>query len=144
MTAYNAGGTTTKTFNLTVTTPPVCGFLDPTTFAPVVNYAVGFGPSSAAVGDFNADGRQDIVTANTNINSVSILLRNAANTGFDPAVNLSTSFGPRTVAVGDFNGDGKQDLVVGTSGSGNTVVSVYLRNAANTGFDAQINYPAGM
>ena len=65
VTAYNAGGATTKTFNLTVTTPPVCGF-DPTTFTPLVNYTTGLGPSSAAVGDFNADGRQDIVTANTN------------------------------------------------------------------------------
>ena len=89
VTAYNAGGATTKTFNLTVTTPPICGFFDATTFAPLVNYTVGLGPSSAAVGDFNADGRQDIVTANTNINSVSVLLRNAANNGFEPAVNLS-------------------------------------------------------
>ncbi len=104
VTAYNAGGTTTKTFNLTVTTPPVCRFFDATTFAPVVNYTVGLGPSSAAVGDFNADGRQDIVTANTNSSTVSVLLRNAANTGFDAPVNLSASFGPRTVAVGDFNG----------------------------------------
>ncbi len=145
VTAYNAGGTTTKTFNLTVTTPPTCPLFDATTFAPVVNYATGFGsnPVAMAIGDFNADGKQDIVTNYSASGSISVLLRNAANDGFDSPVNLPAGFSPRSAAVGDFNADGKQDIVVATSGSGNTVVSVLLRNAANNGFDAKIDYPAG-
>ena len=44
------------------------------TFAAPVDYAVGSNPQSVAVGDFNADGKADIVTANNGSNSISILL----------------------------------------------------------------------
>jgi hypothetical protein len=62
------------------------------------------------VGDFNGDGKLDLATANANGNSVSILLRNSANTGFDAKTDFSVGPTPHSVAVGDFNGDGKLGL----------------------------------
>ncbi len=60
VTAYNADGTTTRTFNLTVTTPAGCNAFVPLSFAEVNNTSNVGGLTAAAVGDFNADGRQDI------------------------------------------------------------------------------------
>src|SRR5580765_4215165 len=43
-------------------------------FAKPTLYAAGNGPQSVAIGDLNGDGRQDIVTANYDGDSVSVLL----------------------------------------------------------------------
>ena len=73
--------------------------------------------------------------------TVSVLLRNAANTGFEPKVDFATGSYPESVSVGDFNGDGKADLAVANSVS--DTVSVLLRNAANTGFEPKVDFAAG-
>lgn len=63
--------------------------------------------------DFNGDNRIDIASANDTAGTVTILLRNAANTGFT-AVAPDINIGPRAIklAAGDFNGDGRVDLAV--------------------------------
>ncbi|HUA03901.1 MAG TPA: FG-GAP-like repeat-containing protein [Solirubrobacteraceae bacterium] len=71
-------------------------------------------PRSLAVGDFNGDGKPDLVTANSGSSNVSILLNGGPGNycgGSDFAAGLS----PSSVGAGDFNGDGKQDLVVADS-----------------------------
>ena len=97
--------TVTATFNLTVTNP-LCsqGALGGNT-----NVSVGSGPYSVAVGDFNNDGKQDIATANLNVNTVSIRLGNGLG-GFSGTTNVNVGSLPYSVSVGDFNGDGKQDI----------------------------------
>ena len=112
-----------------------------TTFAPKMDFATDTTPYSVSVGDFNGDGKLDIVTANVESNTVSVLLRNADNTGFDPKVDFATGLKPWSVSVGDFNGDGKLDLVT-ANGNSNTV-SVLLRNADNTGFDPKVDFATG-
>src|SRR4051794_20111383 len=55
-------------------------------FNPATNYNVGSSPYSVAAGDFNGDGKLDLVVANFNSNSVSVLLGNGDGT-FGAAVN---------------------------------------------------------
>src|SRR5439155_606696 len=92
-------------------------------FGAATNFAVGTTPESVAVGDFNGDGKQDVATANTNSNNISILLGTATGS-FGAATNFAVGTNPVSVVVGDFNGDGKQDLAVANGASNN--VSILL------------------
>jgi len=74
-------------------------------------------------GDFNGDGKLDLVTANGGSNSVGVLLGNGDGT-FQTAVSYPAGSGPVSVTSGDFNGDGKLDLVTANAGSSN--VSILL------------------
>jgi hypothetical protein len=90
---------------------------------PTVSSA-GDHPLEVAVGDFDGDGKQDLVTANQDSHDVSILSGDG-NGGFGPADNFAAGINPRTLAVGDFNGDGLQDVV--TTNFNSSTVSVLLR-----------------
>jgi hypothetical protein len=106
------------------------------TFRAHADYPVGNYPQSLAVGDFNGDGRLDIVTSNHDDDTVSVLLGNGGGT-FGTRVDYPTAPFPYSVAVGDFNGDGKLDLAVATVG--NSVISVLLGNGDGT-FRAHVDY----
>jgi hypothetical protein len=99
-------------------------------------FGAGTNPDSAAVGDFNGDGKMDLAVANEGSDNVSILLGNGDGT-FQAAVNYGAGTDPDSVAVGDFRGDGKLDLVVANYYSNN--VSVLLGNGDGT-FQAAVNY----
>src|SRR5947207_14094192 len=75
------------------------------------NVNVGSTPNSVAIGDFNGDGKQDLVVANYSSNTVSIRLGDGVG-GFSGSTEVSVGNGPCSVAIGDFNSDGKQDLAV--------------------------------
>ena len=62
------------------------------------------------MGDFNSDGKSDLVTADFNGNTASVLLGNGNGT-FQAKQSFGTGIAPESVAVADFNGDGKSDLV---------------------------------
>ena len=104
------------------------------TFTAAASPATGSNPLSVVVGDFNGDGRQDLATANTGADSVSVLLGNGTgSTGdgtFTEAVSPTTGSGPQSVVVGDFNGDGRQDLA--TANTGADSVSVLLGNGTGS------------
>jgi hypothetical protein len=115
-------------------------------FAPAVNFAAGGHVSSVAVGDFNHDGKPDLVTANSDSLNVSVLLGTGTGS-FSPAVQYAVGAvgsGPNSVAVGDFNGDGLEDLATADSDSSNNSVnvSVLLGNGDGT-FQNAINFAAG-
>jgi uncharacterized repeat protein (TIGR01451 family) len=97
------------------------------------------GPTYVAVGDFNGDGKLDLVTANSNNATISVLLGNGDGT-FQKSVAYTVGSTPVRIAIGDFNGDGKPDLVVTNSGS--STVSVLLGNGDGT-FQTAVSYAAG-
>src|SRR2546426_1181578 len=103
---------------------PAPGFATPRTFN------AGPSPRSVAMGDFNGNGKLDLVVANVGLaqnsysdGNVSVLLNKGDGT-FHPAVRYTAGLYPRSAAVGDFNGDGKADIVAANSASSN--VSVLL------------------
>ena len=87
------------------------------TFGAKQSFATGANPSSVAVGDFNGDGKSDLVTADYGSDTASVLLGNGNGT-FGPKQSFATGAGPYSVAVGDFNGDGVSDLVSADYGGG--------------------------
>jgi hypothetical protein len=99
------------------------------TFQPHADYATGNFPVSIASGDFNGDGKQDLVTANHDDDTVSVLLANSDGTFLSHVDYASGSF-PFSVVVGDFNADGKEDLAVASVGDNS--VSILLGNGDGT------------
>jgi len=95
-----------------------------------IDTGAGSSPQSVAVLDFNHDGQDDLVVANTKSHTVSIYLRNAFNTGFDAKIDYATGLYPRSVTMGDFNNDGKDDLAVANK-YGNTL-SVLLNTSTTS------------
>ena len=98
------------------------------TFRRAINYSLGSGspePGAVAVGDFNGDGKLDLVFADSGNGNYSVLLGKGNGT-FQPPIT-SSGGGGYSVAVGDFNGDGKLDLVFAPSS-----VNVRLGNGDGT------------
>jgi Bacterial Ig-like domain (group 3)/FG-GAP-like repeat/Domain of unknown function DUF11/FG-GAP repeat len=78
----------------------------------LANYGTGLTPNSVAFGDFNGDGKTDLVTTNAGNGILSVLLGNGDGT-FQPAVGYGSGlWNASFVAVADFNADGKLDLAV--------------------------------
>jgi len=91
--------------------------------APGSPVTVGLNPAALAVGDFNSDGKPDLVIANQTDSSLTILLGNGDGT-FTPAASSPFALGtvPLSLAAGDFNSSGRLGLAV-TSGD-NVIVLV--------------------
>jgi hypothetical protein len=94
------------------------------------------------IGDFNADGKQDLAFVRSGANQVTVLRGDGA--GF--FISYATVALPTTsesLVVKDFNGDGKPDIATAGTAFENIVaqgyVSVVLNNGAG-GFDAPVNY----
>jgi FG-GAP-like repeat len=88
----------------------------------------GGGPrvgSSAVVGDFNADGKLDVVLANPTINGMNLTIQLGDGAGhFSPVALPTVQEGNGQIAMGDFNEDGRLDIATANyDGS----VSIFLQ-----------------
>ncbi len=115
---------------LIVTQSPANGFL------PVVNYPAPLGLFIAR-GDFNGDGKADLVILGGGGGVISVLMGNGDGTFRQPVSTSIATFYPP--AIGDLNGDGKSDLAVLTDNG----LIVLLSNGDGTFRQAGTYSPAG-
>jgi hypothetical protein len=137
-TATFAAGAATTTISIPVfdngvyNNPNLTFSVELTGFSQPTSFNTGDGAVAVAVGDFNGDGKPDVVTANRYANTASVFLNTttpgASTPTFASQSPLFAGSAPFSVAVADFNGDGKPDIVV--ANSGHQGVSVFLNTTA--------------
>ena len=86
-----------------------------------VEFCMNYGNMTCAMGDFNGDGRDDIVQFNRTASPKGdVYVRLSTGSGFEPAQRWLTTFGVSSgeiTKVGDFNGDLKDDVILFTRGT---------------------------
>jgi hypothetical protein len=112
-------------------------------FLPVVTYPTGnnSAPAALRVADVNADGRPDLVVADSFNSTVGVLLGNSLGT-LQPVTTYSVGSAARPLglAVVDVNADGRPDIL--TANYNTNAVSVLLNAGAGT-WQAATSYPVG-
>jgi FG-GAP-like repeat len=106
---------------------------------PVVPADVGRNPEALTIGDFNADGWQDIATVNSGSDDVTMLFGNGNGT-FRSGISFGVGRSPMFLTSGEVNQDGKLDLIVAETGSDGILV---LLGKGNGFFEPPAFYPSG-
>ena len=103
------------------------------------SFGTGSEPYAVALADVNGDGIPDLVVANENSNTVSMLMGNGNGT-FQAQLTFATGNEPCSVAIGDLHGNSIPDLVVANRTDG--TLSVLLGNGNGT-FQTQQTFTTG-
>jgi len=110
------------------------GSITSSSFAAAVDYKTGLGPTSVAIADIDGDGKPDLVVADFNAKTISVLRNKATVNTIDTnslaaKVDFATGTGPYALAVGDLNADGKADIAVANQGS--NTISIFANTAVS-------------
>jgi len=110
-------------------------------------FPTGFDMRGVAVGDFNGDGRQDVVAVDHNPRAPpfparyeAVVLLGAGDGTFSAPTGFVVGAGPVHVVVADFNSDGRDDLAVANELSND--VSILLGNGDGS-FAGAASLPVG-
>jgi hypothetical protein len=107
-----------------------------------ISFAVGSGQSDINSGDLDGDGKPDIISVNSNDNTISVL-RNTSTPGninFALKSNFSTGSYPTSVATGDLDGDGKPDLAVTNLSNNNVSLFLNTSTVGNINFAPRVDF----
>lgn len=122
----------------------------------------GISPFETHIGDFNGDGKPDVVVAAScgyppsgygipgcpaSNDAVVVYLSNGGGTFGSPIISGGPAQGLRSIAVGDFNGDGKLDIAAASDCSDVDCTSgtmvILLGNGDGTFTGTGVTYPLG-
>jgi len=93
-----------------------------------LSYFSGNKPMAVATGDFNKDGKLDVIVANSTDNDVAVILGNGDGTFADIQNYISGGVNSTALAVGNFNGDANPDFLVNSTNLGNPEVTIFTGN----------------
>ncbi len=118
--------------------------LDETAFSAPIQYPSTSELYDLAICDLDLNGKPDIVTANRNATSVTLLVNNSAisNISFTPT-NRSVGYKTVNVVCGDLNGDGKPEVLLSRSGTPGNQIFVFKNQSTpgNISFAPPKSFP---
>ena len=138
----NSGGNTISVFrNICISGHT----FDSTGFASKIDLTVLTTPMMTAVTDVDNDGKQDIVVAHYNSNTLSVF-PGSSTVGvisFATRIDVSASTNPGYLIFADLDGDGKKDMIVSNFGAGTISVFKNTSTSGTISFSVRVDYNAG-
>jgi uncharacterized delta-60 repeat protein/gliding motility-associated-like protein len=131
--ACNLTASSANPFNVTF---PCGGDITVTSFAPRADLAVGVSPGDAEIGDFDGDGKADIVASSYGSSFISIY-RNTSTTGnlgFSPLQSFPSNTSCIGLSIGDLDGDGKLDIAEASGSVGSVSLFRNISSVGNISF----------